>query len=115
MCLINAITCMDIITLVTCFLMFVKVTLKGPIDEKTGMVMNIKDLKLIIHNRILVKVDHHNLDQVDYFKSVPSTAENIVVWCWDQLMKDLKGLLYELELKETDKNSVVYRGEEINF
>ena len=50
---------------------------------------------------------------VPYFRDgVVSTAENIAVFAWDALDAALgPGLLYEIRIDETDKNSVFYRGE----
>lgn len=117
----------------------VEVTLRGPIDTKTGMVMNITDLKDYIDQTIMKNLDHKNLDlDVPFFKTVvylyhtlheirvimlstyvrllfyfqPSTSENVAIYIWDTLRLRMAKpeLLYEIKLYETDKNSVVYRG-----
>ncbi|EDV27034.1 6-pyruvoyl tetrahydrobiopterin synthase [Trichoplax sp. H2] len=91
-----------------------EVTLKGEIDLKTGMVMNIADLKVIINEVIMKQLDHKNLDKdVPYFANYPSTAENIAVYIWDCLIEHLP-ILYEVLLYETDKNVAIYRGETNN-
>ncbi len=47
----------------------VKVTVRGPVDECTGMVMNIADLKRTMEECIMAPLDHRNLDKdVPYFK-----------------------------------------------
>lgn len=47
----------------------VKVTIRGAIDKKTGMVMNITELKDHMDHAIMMPLDHKNLDQdVDFFK-----------------------------------------------
>lgn len=91
----------------------VEVTVRGPIDVRTGMVMNITDLKLAMDGVIFKQLDHKNLDKdVEYFKNVPSTTENLTVFVWDNVRQALKrpDLLYEVKIYETDKNSVTYRG-----
>lgn len=51
----------------------VLVTIRGPVDSKTGMVMNITDLKKYMHSAIAIPLDHKNLDKdVPYFKNVVS-------------------------------------------
>jgi 6-pyruvoyl-tetrahydropterin synthase len=41
-----------------------------------------------------------------------STAENVVVFIWNSLVPHLpENSLYEIQLAETEKNSVIYRGE----
>ena len=91
-----------------------EVVVRGPIDPVTGMVMNLCDLKSDIETAVLEKLDHKNLDlDVEYFKNVVSTAENISVFIWEELKKEMKNpeLLYEVKLHETSKNVVIYRGE----
>lgn len=91
----------------------VEVSVRGPVDRKTGMVMNLTELKAIMHECIMSPLDHKNIDRdVPYFKLIPSTAENIAVFIWDQIRDKLHKpeLLYEVKLFETDKNFVLYRG-----
>lgn len=94
----------------------VEVSLKGPVDHRTGMVMNLTELKAIMDECIMKRLDHKNVDKdVGYFKDVPSTAENISIYIWDCLEERLKKpeLLFEVKLWETDKNYVVYRGSKV--
>mgnify|MGYP003507263320 CR=1 FL=1 len=96
----------------------VEVRIRGHVDTKTGMVMNLVDLKAIIERCIMKPLDHKNIDvDVPYFKTVPSTTENLAVFIYDSLKKALPKpeLLYEIKLYETDKNSVVYRGKTKHF
>ena len=92
----------------------VEVTIKGPIDEKTGMVMNLSDLKIYMEESIMKVMDHKNLDKdVPYFNNLVSTTENVAVFIWNSLSAQLpnSSLLYEVKVFETDKNIMVYRGE----
>jgi len=92
----------------------VEVTVKGLIDENTGMVMNVADLKKYIDIAVMEPLDHKNLDlDVPYFKNHVSTTENVAIFIW-QSLKDVMhnpNLLYKVKLYETDKNIVVYKGE----
>ena len=98
-----------------------EVTVVGHIDPKTGMVMNISDLKVLIQTHVLDLVDHKHLDlDMDYFrtKNLVSTTENLAVFIWEQLALPIERAsqnnhvrLYEIKLCETEKNIVVYRGE----
>lgn len=57
----------------------VEITLRGPIDPKTGMVMNIADLKDHMDHTIMKNLDHKNLDKdVAFFKSTVSEREREV-------------------------------------
>nr|CAB3265307.1 6-pyruvoyl tetrahydrobiopterin synthase-like [Phallusia mammillata] len=92
----------------------VKVTVCGKKDQITGMVMNVVDLKDYMVKAIMDVMDHKFLDKdVDYFKTTPSTVENIAVFIWNQivaLMKNENASLYEVKVCETDNISAVYRG-----
>lgn len=89
-----------------------EVVVKGVIDPKTGIVMNLADLKRIIHDCVLVKVDHRHLNlDVQEFAKLNPTVENIAVVIWRWLKPDLGNLLYEVRLHETENNVAVYRGE----
>ena len=93
----------------------VKVTACGPADPITGMVMNLTDLKKHMES-VLQPLDHKNLDMdVPFFADTCSTAENVAVYIWNNLTKLLpEGLLYEVKVNETGKNSARYRGERVN-
>lgn len=95
-------------------LISVEVTVRGRMDPRTGMVMNIADLKIYMKKVLMDRLDHKNLDKdVPYFKEVVSTTENLAIFIFDELKKEmpLPDLLYEVKIYETDKNIVVYRGE----
>ncbi|NWW34989.1 PTPS synthase, partial [Panurus biarmicus] len=84
------------------------------IDPVSGMVMNLTDLKEYMQEAIMEPLDHKNLDKdVPYFSEVVSTTENLAVFIWDSLQKLLpRGILYKVEVHETEQNVVVYKGEE---
>jgi 6-pyruvoyltetrahydropterin/6-carboxytetrahydropterin synthase len=98
------------------------VTVEGPVDPKNGMVMNLTVLARIMDEAVVRVLDHRNIDRdVPAFcaadnsdgHALVSTAENVAVWAWERLSehKELPaGLLKEVRLEETEKNSVVYRG-----
>ncbi|CAF1263545.1 unnamed protein product [Adineta ricciae] len=70
-----------------------EVTVVGHIDPKTGMVMNISDLKVLIQTHVLDLVDHKHLDlDMDYFrtKNLVSTTENLAVFIWEQLVLQIE-------------------------
>ncbi len=78
------------------------------------MVIDLKTLKDIVRRRIIDRVDHTNLNEdVDFLSGVIPTAENLARSFWQQLASAIsEGTLYEIVLQETEKNSVVYRGED---
>lgn len=88
------------------------VSVTGEIDPKTGMVIDMKELKDLIKSEVEEAFDHKNLNvEVPEFKSLNPTAENIAVVIWNKLRphiaaeQDLEVVLYE-----TPRNFVTYKG-----
>ncbi|HVS32775.1 MAG TPA: 6-carboxytetrahydropterin synthase [Thermoanaerobaculia bacterium] len=92
----------------------VHVRVMGKVDPETGMVIDLKKLKDIVRERVIDRVDHTHLNEdVDFLRGVIPTAENLARCFWQQLAPAIdEGTLYEIVLEETEKNSVVYRGED---
>lgn len=90
----------------------VEVTVLGEIDERTGMVYNLRDLKRVMTEVIENGLDHKNLNlDVPSLKGVIPTAENLAAAIWESLARRLPpGLLHEVKLVETENNHVTYRG-----
>ncbi len=90
-----------------------EVTVKGQIDPRTGMVLNLTELKQAIEEAIIKPMDHKHLNyDVEIFQEINPTAENMAVVFWKLLEQHLsKGLLYEVKLHETENNIAIYRGE----
>lgn len=90
------------------------VSVKGKIDPETGMVIDLKRLKDIMRERVIDRVDHKSLnDDVDFLRGVVPTAENLAVAFWRQIAPAIdRGTLHEIVVEETEKNSVIYRGED---
>lgn len=93
---------------------YIEVTLAGTPDSVSGYVMDLKILKNIIHEEIIDKVDHKFLNEVDMFKDIIPTTENMAVVFWKALepkVKTKNASLYSIKIYETAKNSVEYKGE----
>lgn len=89
------------------------VAVKGEINPLTGFVMDMKVLKNLIEVEIEEKLDHKNLnEEVEEFKTLNPTAENIAVVIWNILRDKIeKQLELSVTLYETPRNFVVYDGE----
>jgi 6-pyruvoyltetrahydropterin/6-carboxytetrahydropterin synthase len=86
------------------------VKLTGFPDPKTGYVFDLKILSDIIKENILDKFDHKNLNlDIEYFKNLNPTAENIVVVIYDILRQKIDEK-YDLKITlfETERNYVEY-------
>jgi 6-pyruvoyltetrahydropterin/6-carboxytetrahydropterin synthase len=86
---------------------------KGKPEIETGFVIDIKILKEIIHEHIIKKVDHKNLNtETDFMKGIIPTSENITIAIWNQLKDKLpSGKLFSVKLYETENNYFEYKGE----
>jgi 6-pyruvoyltetrahydropterin/6-carboxytetrahydropterin synthase len=84
----------------------------GEIDQESGYVMDMKDLKQFMREEIEDRYDHKNLNlDVPEFMDLNPTAENMVVVIWNRLRKriDNKHQLV-VTLYETERNYVEYSG-----
>ena len=62
------------------------VKLYGEINEDTGMLMDLSDLKKIIKDEVEEKLDHKNLNlDIDYFKDKITSTENLAIYIWNRL------------------------------
>lgn len=89
------------------------VAVTGEIDPETGFVIDLKLLADIIEERIEDYLDHKNLnEEIEEFKTLNPTAENIVVVIWNRLREALEPHLeLKVTLYETPRNFVEYSGE----
>jgi len=89
-----------------------EVTVRGEIHPETGMVLDLKALKKLVNEEIILKVDHKNLNvDVPFLKGVIPTAENLAIHFWKVLESRLEsGQLHEIKLYESERNFVIYRG-----
>ena len=87
-----------------------EVTVTGPVDVRTGMVMDLKQLHEVVQAVILDKVDHRNLNlEVDFLQGVQPTTENLARAFFQELAPHIpKGRLRRIRLEETDRNSAEY-------
>ncbi len=85
-----------------------RVTLEGTPD-KEGIVFDFAELKKIVNELAVSKLDHSYINETI---KQPS-AENIALWIWNRIEEPLKGPnyhLYEVRIWETETSFVTYRG-----
>ena len=94
------------------------VTVQGDPDPETGFVMNFKDLKKIIDDQILEKVDHKNLNlDVPFMAGKITSCENLVKTFWEILFPVIanvtgnRATLHKLKLYETPTSYAEYSGD----
>jgi len=91
----------------------IEVTVEGPVDPETGFLMDLKDLKELVERRVLVDVDHRNLNtEVPWLEGVNPSTENVAVAIWRRLADQLPAgvTLAKVLLRETPRNWVEYTG-----
>ncbi len=90
------------------------VTVAGEPDPDTGFVVDLAELKHVIRDRVEEPLDHKNLNlDVPFLEGKMTSTETLAIAIWEQLQDAIpgSGRLFELVLRETPNNSVVYRGE----
>jgi 6-pyruvoyltetrahydropterin/6-carboxytetrahydropterin synthase len=89
-----------------------EVTVEGPINPATGMVLDLKELKGLLEREVLQLMDHRFLNrEVPAFASKLPTTENIAVEIWGLLAPKLTfGKLHRIRLYETPDLFVDYYG-----
>jgi 6-pyruvoyltetrahydropterin/6-carboxytetrahydropterin synthase len=83
-----------------------EVVVAGEIDAATGYVLDLKHLAEVMSRRVIVDVDHRNLNSdVPWLEGIIPTAENLAVAFWERMRSELPaGSLRTVRVWETDKN-----------
>lgn len=90
-----------------------EVTVRGPVDNRSGFVVDLKDLKQIMHQEVLDAMDHRflNKEVPEFIDRIPTT-ENLAIAIWDRLHGKLKvAELHRVRVYETQDLFVDYYGE----
>ena len=89
-----------------------EVTVKGQPDPDTGYVLDLAELKRILHEAVVDKCDHRNLNSdVDFLRGLNPSTENLVIAFWREIEPRLPaGKLHCVRLFETPRNYAEYRG-----
>jgi 6-pyruvoyltetrahydropterin/6-carboxytetrahydropterin synthase len=86
----------------------VRVSVDGPVGERTGWVMDFADLKAAFRP-VYERLDHRYLNEIPGLEN--PTSEILARWIWRELRPALPGLA-EIEVRETCTTGCVYRGED---
>jgi len=90
-----------------------EVTVKGQVDQRSGFVVDLKQLKDIMNREVIDAMDHRFLNkEVADFKDAIPTTENLAISIWRRLEPKLKlAELHRVRVYETPDLFVDYYGE----
>ena len=89
-----------------------EVSITGPIDPGSGWLVDLQKLNKIVKSNVVDLLDHSQIEtDIDWFKGVQPSSENILIWIWEQIDPYLEsGLLHRLRLVETHSIHTDYYG-----
>ena len=88
-----------------------EVTVRGPIDPETGMVINLTELKTVVNDAVIQRFDHADLSADPLFRGRVATTENIAIAVWNLLVDKLGAeRLWQIRVWEDETLYVDYRG-----
>jgi 6-pyruvoyltetrahydropterin/6-carboxytetrahydropterin synthase len=85
----------------------IEVTVGGPVDGETGMIVNLKRVDAVLRREFIDLVDHRHLNRdVDFMRGVMPTAENVAMSAFRRLEPHLRpSRLLKVRIVETENNS----------
>jgi 6-pyruvoyltetrahydropterin/6-carboxytetrahydropterin synthase len=85
----------------------VEVTVGGPVDAETGMVVNLRHVDRVLRQEFIDAVDHRHLNRdVDFLRGIVPTAENIALAAFRRLESHFKpARLLKVRLVESENNA----------
>lgn len=83
------------------------IELDGPIDDAIGFVMDFYDLDTIVDNKIIKKIDHKILNEIEGLEN-PS-SEYLSIWIWNKLIDSLP-MLSQITISEEHGTGIQYSG-----
>jgi 6-pyruvoyltetrahydropterin/6-carboxytetrahydropterin synthase len=90
------------------------VTVKGDINPETGFLIDLKQLSIILKDKVVDPLDHRNINlDVPFMKGKMASTEVLAIEIWMQIQKEVEALgcaLHCVKIAETENNSVEYYG-----
>ena len=89
-----------------------EVSVSGDVDPATGMIGNLAELDSFVEREVIAVFDHKSLNKdVEVFRSVVPTTENLCLEIFERLKNFPKAKLERVRVQETTNNSFEYSGE----
>ena len=90
----------------------VEVTVTGPVDPATGMLVNIVELDSFVEREVLEVFDHKYLnEEIPEFRERVPTTENLCIEIYNRLRAFPGARLQRVRVEETSLNSFEYSGD----
>ena len=92
-----------------------EVTVSGPVNERSGRVMDGDQLDAIVHREIIDRYDHRHFNyDIPEFSDVIPSSEVVTKVIWERLRCHIAApaRLFRVVLRETARNTFEYLGEE---
>ena len=89
-------------------------TVRGPVDQRSGFVVDLKELKEVLSREVLDALDHRflNKEVPEFLHTIPTT-ENLAIAIWNRLKTKLNvAELHRVRVYETADLFVDFYGEE---
>lgn len=90
-----------------------EVSLRGQPDPVTGYIIDLAELKRILHAAVVDQCDHRNLnDEVAFLRGIIPSTENLVIAFWQQIAPHIPApaRLHCVRLYETPRNYAEFFG-----
>ena len=90
-----------------------EVTVKGQVDQRSGFVVDLKQLKDVMNREVIEAMDHRHLNkEVEEFRDRIPTTENLAISIWNRLKSKLQvAELHRVRVYETPDLFVDFYGE----
>jgi len=89
----------------------VLVTVEGTINERTGLAADVEALDRLVHETVVTRFDHHDLNGDPAFADKTTTGENLAILVWELLVDKVSGArLVKVGVVETRDNYFEYAG-----
>ena len=90
-----------------------EVTVRGEPDAETGYIVDLGELKRILHRAVVDPCDHRNLNtDVRFLRGIIPSTENLVIAFWHEIAPLLPpaATLHRVRLYETPRNFAEFLG-----
>ena len=89
------------------------ITITGPINEDSGFIFDIQELKKIVDKNVISVLDHSQIQEdVKWFEGKQPSTENLVLFIWESISQHIKtpAKLHKIKLRETPTIFTEYYG-----